>query len=57
MNIVSYLADRGKEPSTWRGLTMLITALGIAIQPELVASIAAVGMAVSGLVGVLAKGK
>lgn len=57
MQVVQYIAERGQEPSTWRGITMLLTAFGIAIQPELVAAIAATGMAISGLIGVVTKGR
>jgi hypothetical protein len=44
---------QGGQSSTWRGLALLASACGIYLQPEMVAAITAVGMAVSGLIGVL----
>lgn len=51
-----YILDRLSEPSTWRGLTLLATALGVQIAPEMQEAIIAAGIAVAGLVGVAAKG-
>lgn len=48
-----YILDRLKEPSTWRGLAMLATALGVTIDPSQMAAIVAAGTAVAGLIGVL----
>ena len=47
---VEWLIARGQEASTWRGLTWLLTAAGITINPPLAAAIAAVGMAVVGII-------
>lgn len=46
-----YLLDRIKEPSTWRGVTMIFTAFGIALKPEQIEAITFVGLFVSGLIG------
>lgn len=46
-----YILDRAKEPSTWRGLILVLTALGIPIAPQLSDAIIATGLAVAGLVG------
>ena len=43
------------EPSTWRGLTMVLAAAGIALQPEHLEILTAGGMFVSGLIGFLFK--
>lgn len=43
------------EPSTWRGLTMMLAAFGIALQPEHLEILTAGGMFVSGLIGFLFK--
>ena len=45
-----WLLARGREASTWRGLTWLLTAVGISINPPLAAAIAAGGMAIVGLI-------
>lgn len=41
------------EPSTWRGLFLICSAIGVAVRPDVAEAIIAVGLAVSGLVGVL----
>jgi len=48
-----FARTQGTQASTWRGLALIISACGIYIRPELAAAITAVGMAVSGLIGVL----
>lgn len=44
---------RLREPSTWRGLIWLLTALGVTLRPEVWEQITALGMAAAGLIGVL----
>ena len=51
-----YVVNRAKEASTWRGVFMLLTALGLNIAPELQDSILQVGVALVGLAGVVTKG-
>jgi hypothetical protein len=46
-----YLKDRMKEPSTWRGLALCLTAFGVAMTPEQIAAITVVGLFISGLIG------
>lgn len=55
--MIDYMLERLKEPSTWRGLVMLMTGLGVSLSPELVAQIIAAGTAISGIIGILFKGK
>jgi hypothetical protein len=50
----NYLMQRSREPSTWRGLVLLLTAIGVPIAPHLVEPIVSVGLAVAGLIGVAA---
>ena len=50
----AYLAERLKEPSTWRGAMLFLTALGVPIAPQLAESIIAAGLAIAGLIGVVA---
>ena len=52
--IIPFIVKRAKEPSTWRGLVMLLTAFGISVNPELVTHIVAAGTGVAGLIGVFA---
>lgn len=49
-----YILARAKEPSTWRGAMLFLTAIGIPIAPQLAESIIAVGLAIAGLIGVIA---
>ena len=48
-----YVVNRAKEASTWRGIVMLLTAVGLNISPEMADAIIGVGIAVAGLVGML----
>ena len=51
-----YFLDRLREPSTWRGIVMLLTGLGVGISPELAESIVAVGVSLAGVIGVVTNG-
>ena len=46
-----YLFNRLKEASTWRGLVLVATALGVQLTPDQVSTVVAAGLAVSGLIG------
>jgi hypothetical protein len=48
-----YFLDRIKEPSTWRGAILFLTAIGVPIVPELQTAIVAAGLGIAGLLGVL----
>lgn len=50
---MNWLVIRMREPSTWRGLVWLLTALGVSLRPEIWEQVTAVGMAVAGLLGIL----
>jgi hypothetical protein len=52
----SYILDRVKEPSTWRGFILFLTAIGVPIAPELQTAIVSAGLGVAGLIGVISKG-
>lgn len=54
---MNWLLNRLREPSTWRGIIWLATAFGISLKPEVWEQIAAVGMALAGLVGVVTSEK
>lgn len=47
-----YLIARAKEPSSWRGLILLLTAIGVPVAPEMANAIVTIGLGVAGLVGV-----
>lgn len=52
-----YLLDRVKEPSTWRGAILFLTAIGVPIAPELQTAIVSAGLGIAGLLGVLTADK
>ena len=47
----TYLIDRLKEPSTWRGLVMIATACGAVLSPDQREAIVTGGLLVVGLIG------
>ena len=53
----AYVLERLKEPSTWRGLTLLLTALGIPLAPGVSDAIIAAGLGIAGLIGALTPDK
>jgi len=53
----SYLLARAKEPSTWRGALMFLTAIGIPIAPQMAEAIVSTGLAIVGLIGIIAPDK
>lgn len=57
MKGIKWIADRLQEASTWRGLTMLLTAVGISIKPDLMEQIIIAGTGIAGLIGLLAADK
>lgn len=50
MNPITWLGNRIKEPSTWRGITLIGTALGVYISPEMIETLAAVGGGIYSLI-------
>lgn len=48
--LVLYGLRRLKEPSTWSGLTLGLTALGMHISPELSGTIQNAGIGIAGLI-------
>lgn len=57
MKIVNILLERLSENSTWRGLILVATALGLKLDPELQNQILAAGLGFIGIINVLRKGK
>jgi hypothetical protein len=52
-----YILARAKEPSTWRGLILILTSAGLGIAPELATLIVSVGTGVAGIIGVVTADK
>lgn len=57
MKIVNILLERLSENSTWRGLILVATALGVKLDPELQNQILVAGLGLVGLINVIRKGK
>lgn len=51
----NYLLQRAQEPSSWRGLALLATAVGVNIAPEMLNAIVTAGLGIAGLIGVVTK--
>ena len=54
---MKYILARLKEPSTWRGIFMFLTGVGISIEPAMYAQITTIGISIVGLIGILTKDK
>jgi hypothetical protein len=52
-----YIFARAKEPSSWRGLFLILTALGVPVAPEMADAIITVGLGLAGSIGVIAPDK
>jgi hypothetical protein len=52
-----YILERAKEPSTWRGLILLLTAIGVPVAPAMADAIVSAGLAIAGLIGVVSPDK
>ncbi len=50
---MDYIIARLSESSTWRGVVLLVTALGVQISPDLQAAIITTGLSVVGLINVV----
>jgi len=48
-----FIYNRLKEASTWRGIVLILTALGVPIMPEMAETIITIGIAVTGIIGVV----
>lgn len=48
-----YLLARAKEASTWRGITLFLTAMGVPLAPQLSEAIVTAGLGIAGLLGFL----
>jgi hypothetical protein len=54
---LDYLLARASENSTWRGVILLLTSLGVSVEPSLQNHIVATGLAAVGLINFFRKQK
>jgi hypothetical protein len=55
--VIDYIVARAKEPSTWRGVVVLLTGLGVSLKPEFAESIVTVGALIAGGIAVATSDK
>ncbi len=53
---MQYILDRAREPSTWRGVALMLTAFGVHLAPEMQDAVITAGVALAGLIGVATRG-
>lgn len=53
----NYILARAKEPSSWRGLFLILTAIGVPVAPEMANAIITIGLGIAGAIGVVAPDK
>ncbi len=53
----NYILARAKEPSSWRGLFLILTAIGVPVAPEMANAIVTIGLGIAGAIGVAAPDK
>ena len=54
---MSWIIARLKERSTWLGLTGLLTAVGVGLEPDQAEAIVTAGVALAGVIAMLTKDK
>ena len=52
---MTYIYERLKEASTWRGIMAFLTGIGVVISPDQIEAIVAGGLSLVGLIGVFSK--
>ena len=57
MNAIFYILDRLAENSTWRGIILVGTAVGLRLEPEHQEAIVAAGLSLVGVINIFRKGK
>lgn len=57
MSLIQIVIARLSENSTWRGLILVATALGVKMEPDLQNQIVTTGLSLVGLINIVRKGK
>lgn len=52
-NLLDWCLSRLSENSTWRGIILCLTSIGVTINPQHIDTIVATGLAVVGLINIL----
>lgn len=56
-NLFKLIVNQLRQPSTWRGIVMAMTSIGIAVRPELMEQIVIAGTGVAGVIGIFVADK
>ena len=54
---MTYLLERLNEPSTWRGILGMLTAVGVKLRPDMMEAIISAGMSAMALINIVRKEK
>lgn len=52
-----YILQRLTEPSTWRGIILILTSAGVGIEPAMADAIISAGIGLAGVIGVVTADK
>ena len=55
--LIGFLLNRLKEPSTWRGVILVLTVSGVALDPDQKEAIITAGVSIVALIGVFSPDK
>jgi hypothetical protein len=55
-NALFWILDRLSESSTWRGIILTLTGIGIAIEPDQATKITAIGLGIVGVINIFRRG-
>lgn len=57
MNFFTWLLNRLMEPSTWYGMTTVLTSVGVQLEPALAEQIITAGVGIAGTIAIVTKDK
>jgi hypothetical protein len=57
MKLLKIALERLQENSTWRGLILVATALGVKLDPEMQEQIIVAGLSLVGLINIIRRGR
>lgn len=50
---LKFIVARLSEPSTYKGVVLALTGLGLYVRPEIAAAVTSIGLGIAGLIGVV----
>ena len=52
-----WILSRLSEPSTWRGIILVLTAAGVQLQPAMIEAVISIGIGAAGVIGMVTADK